>query len=566
MRELYFENQGTNTYLVYEIKEDDVVDSMSLGMITNNKIAGLVQTLYTQMDNSRFIKFNVSAKLSVAQFFSGVVNKKRLLGVFKGIVDGMLSAEEYMIEANTILLDMNYIFTDVSTCDTVLVCLPVITEESAPVDMGTFFKNIVFTTQFDQTENCEHVAKIINYLNGASTFTLTDFKKVLDDIDGAQMAAEVQLQSPQNTQGDSLKGAVQRQQDTGIHAIPLMPQSSVSQMPPQAVPMPSPQVPPMPQAAPMTMASSQQVPPTKKKEKADKNMQVPPKQMGGMPVPPSNKPQPIQNNVADNEEKMSWMYLMQHYNKENAAIYKAQKEAKKQSGASNKGNGKNKSVEIPQNNYAIPGMPGASNASGFPIPGQPSAPPQPQATPVAPSQAPIPKPQMPQPQIAPPQAPQMPQGGIPAGAMNPAPMQNAMPPYPSPQPMSGAGMSFGETTVLGGGTAGETTVLSAIQDPAQAAMPYLIRVKTNEKINISKPVFRLGKERSFVDYFIPDNATISRSHANILIKEGAYYIVDTNSTNHTYVNGAMIQSSVETAITHGDKIRLANEEFEFKVY
>lgn len=32
-----YENQGINTYLVYEIDKSDEIDSMSLGMLTNNK-------------------------------------------------------------------------------------------------------------------------------------------------------------------------------------------------------------------------------------------------------------------------------------------------------------------------------------------------------------------------------------------------------------------------------------------------------------------------------------------------------------------------------------------------
>ena len=31
-----YENQGANTYLVYEIKEGDSIDTLSLGMLTNN--------------------------------------------------------------------------------------------------------------------------------------------------------------------------------------------------------------------------------------------------------------------------------------------------------------------------------------------------------------------------------------------------------------------------------------------------------------------------------------------------------------------------------------------------
>ena len=69
-----------------------------------------------------------------------------------------------------------------------------------------------------------------------------------------------------------------------------------------------------------------------------------------------------------------------------------------------------------------------------------------------------------------------------------------------------------------------------------------------------------------MDYFIGDNPAISRSHANILSRDGEYYIVDTNSTNHTFVNGEMIQSNVETKLTHGTRVTLANEDFEFRTF
>ena len=128
-------------------------------------------------------------------------------------------------------------------------------------------------------------------------------------------------------------------------------------------------------------------------------------------------------------------------------------------------------------------------------------------------------------------------------------------------------MIFGETTVLGGGGIGETTVLNAsMLNQQQNIQPHIIREKNNEKIMVNKPVYRIGKERSYVDYFIGDNSGISRSHANIITREGKYFVVDTNSTNHTFVNGAIIQSNEEVEITHGDKIRLANEDFEFKLY
>lgn len=46
--------------------------------------------------------------------------------------------------------------------------------------------------------------------------------------------------------------------------------------------------------------------------------------------------------------------------------------------------------------------------------------------------------------------------------------------------------------------------------------------------------------------------------------EGTYYIRDNHSTNHTYVNGRMVQVDQEERLKDGDQILLGNESFEFK--
>lgn len=97
--------------------------------------------------------------------------------------------------------------------------------------------------------------------------------------------------------------------------------------------------------------------------------------------------------------------------------------------------------------------------------------------------------------------------------------------------------------------------------PEACGQPYLVRNKTKECMTVDKPIVRIGKEQKYVDLTIDGNAAISRSHANIISRDGMYYIIDLNSTNHTYVDGHMIPSNVETMIYHGAKIKLADEEF-----
>lgn len=142
--------------------------------------------------------------------------------------------------------------------------------------------------------------------------------------------------------------------------------------------------------------------------------------------------------------------------------------------------------------------------------------------------------------------------------------KSAAPVQPTPPSFAGGTMPVdtgaGETSVLGGG-AGETSVLGGGTMQPTAT---LIRKKNGETATITKAVYMIGKERRKVDFCIPDNNSISRSHANIICKGGIYYIADQNSTNYTFVNGNKITPNQEVKLNNGDKIKLADEEFEFR--
>lgn len=124
------------------------------------------------------------------------------------------------------------------------------------------------------------------------------------------------------------------------------------------------------------------------------------------------------------------------------------------------------------------------------------------------------------------------------------------------------GLSDG-TTVLGADPGG-TTVLGS-EELEEPVFPYLIREKTEENISVNKPSFRIGAERKYVDYWVNDNSTVSRSHADILTREKRYFIIDLNSTNKTYVDGRAIPVEKEIELFDGTRIRLSNEEFVFHI-
>ena len=93
----------------------------------------------------------------------------------------------------------------------------------------------------------------------------------------------------------------------------------------------------------------------------------------------------------------------------------------------------------------------------------------------------------------------------------------------------------------------------------------LIRSRDQGRVLISKPVFSIGRDAPELDYDLHENTYIGHRHANILRRDGEFYLVDLHSVNHTYLNGTLLQADMEMKLTDGDTVRFANEDFTFRI-
>ena len=554
MKEFKYENQGASSFLVYQLKEEDVLDNISLNMLTSNKAKGLASTNYMQMDTQRFIRYTITGKITANQFFARPVTKQSFMGIFKGITEAMVSAEEYMLDPACILLDLNQIYTDVSTGETECICLPVENEKEQK-DQREFLKSVMFQAQFENPEEGSYVTRILNYLNSIPVFSSLDFLNLLTEMEregkkdrtALAPAAKESLQ-----QGVAEFGNAVANSSLGGAAASFFEQSSLSQA----------------GALKQENAVEEVIP--------------------DIPVPDD----------IPKEERISLFYLLQHYNNNRAKEYmaqqkqlKARKEALKKIELAKKG-GKKKSAA----SFNLPGgkaktasaAPKAKKPSSggfsFQVPGKESGKDKPgedlsgiKSLPNAPVNSqgnPAGNPKVSTPVGAgmniPKSNPSVGSGmNIPKS--NPSAAKGTLQPAkPSPlfsnqqEAVGNGGRNFGDTTVLHSGFRGEeTSVLNYTKAPDTPKQPYLLRIKNGERIPITGSIFRLGKEEKFVDYVIHDNEAISRSHANIISRNGQYFLQDNNSTNHSFLNGQQCVSNVELPLQDKASIRLGNEEFQF---
>ena len=598
MQGFTYENQGQNTYLVYQF-DDRPIDTMALGMLTNNKIKGFAPAIYTEIDNQKFIKYNVSSHVTLSKLFMGDVRKMRLLKTFVNIVDAMQMLDAYMLDRRTIMLDRDYIYVDASTSDVSMICVPVV-DEFAPIDEREFFKNIIFSVSFAANENGDYVARILAYLNSVELFQLQDFKKMLEGLMSEQPAVGMQNVQPamgapymqNNPYQQTPAGAPAQPQ---MNMKPAVMQQPVPPVQPQNRPTDIGQEPAIQNVYVSSGASAKDIKLAKREEMLKQQEEERAREMAKNPIAPENvdmgfavpgmstnqyasKPKAAapavpakkaskgNKNSGSSEDDISLFYLMQHYSKENKEKYKAAKERKKSGNTATEAPVAKKQASVikPMAASAVQ-QPPVSNPYQA-APAQPQAPvmnnPY-QAAPVQP-QAPA----MANPYQAAPAQPQAPAMNSPyqtAPAQPQAPVMNN--PYPAPQMPAMGGMQddYDQTTLIkntGNTDDAGTTVLNAATKVERH--PYLYQVKNGRKIYLDKKTNRIGKNREVVDICIDGNPAISRCHAIFYRVDDACYIEDLNSTNGTFVDDQQITSNCKTMVRVGSRVKLGDEEFELR--
>lgn len=453
-----YETQGTSTFLVYTMGEREQLDAVVMGMMSNNKIEGVLPFSFTRLDQERFVRYNVSSRISLAQYFNGIVNKNRLLKVLISMASAVLEAENYMLEPETFVWNKNYIFVDVSTSEAELVCLPVLQDPGKSVDLEAIFKDMFFGVQFDQTENCDYVAKLLGFFNSGTHFGLQEFLKLLKEIDG------------------------QKTEKSEIKAQPDVPLTVSVQQPVRPVP-PAPSGQSETAVKPVTCV--QNVIPVQSTQ----------------PVPPV-LPAKKGFHLFEKKEKPP----------------KGQKLSKDKNFMGNQA------------------LPGRSNGI---VPGQFQSP---GAVPAVPEEV----------------------KNIPQTNQKTAGKQGIGSSYvTSDYATQQAG--FGGTVVLNAGNKSQGTVVLNAQNASQEALklPYLQSERNKNKLIVNKGIIKIGSDSSYADYVITDNKAVSRSHAEIRLKGANVYLVDCNSTNHTYVNNKLLLPNMEELLRDGCIVKFADEEFEF---
>lgn len=110
-------------YKVFKLSNDDIIDSVAIGMLSNNNIQGIANIIECKDS----LKYKVTNKISLLDYLhrnNTEESKNNLLKIASNILNTMLSLDEYMLDSDRIVLNPDYVYIDERTLKCELIYYP----------------------------------------------------------------------------------------------------------------------------------------------------------------------------------------------------------------------------------------------------------------------------------------------------------------------------------------------------------------------------------------------------------------------------------------------------------
>ena len=562
-------NIGEEKYLTYTMGEECELDEDVLDYCEDNNLKELVDIIYEEDDDYDYLTYDITGKVSLEEYIANEMKAKQVLLIVRNLANNLISFKEQAIQLSYILLNRSYIFVG-DDMELQYICLPVESKVAVAAEFKSFVRQLLANMKYDVEEELSYVGKLLTYINSDSfnlrgmvglaqalmeeagigfedtssidaegvevvndepvlnegSQSTADFMSGMDDAgdlpeigDDEEDEAEEEAESADDEELDSILPAgmnAVKEEEIEIPTIGDVEVSDSEASDDEASDSES--VETVEATAEVTPAETEKA---ENEEKPAENTEEP-------KVTPVAQPAP-QETAPAQKSKETDVDIIKSRIKELVNTVPTLRQQEEPIGEIktladlDNALGSNRPPVIKKNVVKVNRaalIQSAAEHEGETEKLEGPGPVEAELTPATP--APV-----------------------------------AEPVVEEEKPKSNSILS--------------KTVAAVVEAPrasifnAPKAMPYLIRVNTEERIMLGKVMFKIGKASRGVDYTVDGNGAISRQHAVIIQRDGVCYIKDNKSTNHTYVNDKMVEDGVEEILTHDSRIRLGDEEFLFKI-
>lgn len=194
MKQVKVENINQHKYLLYTLMPEEALDSVTLGMIENNEVKGLIPTSFFQKDDKQILRYDISGMIVLAEFLKCDPDGIRLVLILKDLSDILLEAKDYMIEESFFLFGMYSVFVGGDGKGR-LACLPV--ENRNGSTFCQFCGKLIQQVYLSGKDTTGVLKQVLEYLENGR-FSVREFSAFLSKLELQSAISQSPQQSKAN--------------------------------------------------------------------------------------------------------------------------------------------------------------------------------------------------------------------------------------------------------------------------------------------------------------------------------------------------------------------------------
>ena len=544
MRKISFKvrNIGSEKYLSYILDDDCEFDEELLDYLEENRIPELIDIIYEEDDENDYLTYNVTGRTTVDALLSNTVNAEKILGIIRGVASGIVNLRDLGIPASYVVLHKEFTYVNPVTYDVGMLCVPIESEANINAEFRMFAKDLLTSVIYDDNEDCNYVAKLLNLLN-ADKFTVRNFYSQLTELmESAGMQVEENFVDIGSDMSVS-QSTVDTASDTSLDDLPEYEDVSFGG-----------------DDDGDDQDDSDEFEGSLDVSDIFKDLDLDDGEKAEEPKPSSGIDMSVfDDSVFEELEADNTIDETQDDDEGYTEALTSDMAPHSESGLTEVARAAEgvTEVELDKKEEQKPQLISPDDLIDNPpviknIKINRAKIIQKAVVEAEEAQTDNPTEQIIAPQFA------NGQSGEPETNMDPVTSKNAEP------EKTGTGSTV---ELTGGMNVVKDTEPERPAPPSGVpkAMPYIVRVNTGERVMVNKAVFKIGKAGRGVDYHVGGNGAISKVHIIIYQREDGCYLKDNKATNGTYLNGTRLDENEEKKLNNDAMISIGGEDFIFKL-
>ena len=160
--------------LNFKLEEDVPIDQFEMTMYNYEFVGNKTKCAVVAIDGTRALQFKVPATLPLEQFLRKQLYKGEFLSILSNILNQLIYFTENNMSLNKLLLDVHYMYIELSTLDIQLLYMPV-NKKFADCNVTEFIQEFIGKIRFADMDSVDCVDKLLKYLDSKLMFNLDEF-------------------------------------------------------------------------------------------------------------------------------------------------------------------------------------------------------------------------------------------------------------------------------------------------------------------------------------------------------------------------------------------------------